>query len=170
VSPRSGKDPSPPSGPSRVFSQAGPLQHHIRRPAFALPRSYAAGCSYVQASVAYIRNIIPIRAPAGLSRVQSKPLPGRARTPHPPARPDLFHPTSGKKNSANFAVARSTSRSPLGGSGWGRAASQHFSTAAAPPCQHAMPFGLRLSAIQLVSYRLDRGGVNARTHTSWSFV
>ncbi len=37
VLPRSGMDPSPPSGPSRVFSQAGPLQHHIRRPAFALP-------------------------------------------------------------------------------------------------------------------------------------
>src|SRR5215203_710679 len=43
----------------------------------------------------YIRNIIPIRAPAGLSRVQSKPLPGRARTPHPPARPDLFSPNVG---------------------------------------------------------------------------
>ena len=44
VSPRSGKDPSPPSGPSRVLSLAGPLQHHIRRPAFTLPRSHAARC------------------------------------------------------------------------------------------------------------------------------
>src|SRR5215213_6329391 len=93
--PKIGKGPFSPSGPSRVFSLAGPLQHHIRRPAFALPGSYAAGRSYVQASVAYIRNIIPIRAPAGLSRVQSKPLPGRARTPHPPARPDLFSPNVG---------------------------------------------------------------------------
>ena len=50
----------------------------------------------------YIRNIIPIRAPTVLSRVQSKPLPGRARISHPPARPDLFHPTSGKKNSTKF--------------------------------------------------------------------
>src|SRR5215207_7049073 len=37
----------------------------------------------------YIRKQLPIRA-AGLSRVQSKPLPGRARISHPPARPDLF--------------------------------------------------------------------------------
>ena len=35
---------------------------------------------------------LPIRAPAGLSRVQSKPLPGRARISYPPARPDLFSP------------------------------------------------------------------------------
>ena len=37
--PKIGKGSFSPSGPSRVFSQAGSLQHHIRRPAFALPRS-----------------------------------------------------------------------------------------------------------------------------------
>src|SRR5215212_5271001 len=60
----------------------------------------------------YVRNIMPITAPAGHSRVQSKPLPGRARTPPPPARPDLFHPTSGYRFlrflgatlCANFAI------------------------------------------------------------------
>src|SRR5215211_7793075 len=72
------------------------------------------GVSYVHHANLYIRNIIPIRAPAGLSRVQWKPLPGRARISHPPARPDLFHPTSGKKNSRKFAVASdsSTQRQP----------------------------------------------------------
>jgi hypothetical protein len=35
VSPRSGKGSSLPSGLTRVFSQAGALQHHIRRPALA---------------------------------------------------------------------------------------------------------------------------------------
>jgi hypothetical protein len=72
---------------------------------FALPRSHAAGWFLVQISGigAYIRKQIPIRAPAGLSRVQSQPLPGRARISYPPARPDLFHPTSGKRDSANFA-------------------------------------------------------------------
>jgi hypothetical protein len=56
---------------------------------FALPRPMPQGVSYVQISVVYIRNIIPIRAPVGLSHVQSKQLPGRAWTPHPPARPGL---------------------------------------------------------------------------------
>src|SRR5215216_2506354 len=69
------------------------------------PGPMPQGVSYVHHANLYIRNIIPIRAPVGLSRVQSKPLPGRAWTPHPPARPGLFHPTSGKKNSQKFAVA-----------------------------------------------------------------
>ena len=58
------------------------------------PGPMPQGVPYVQVSrlVEYIRNIMPIRASPGLSRVQSKPLPGRARTPHPPARPDLFSP------------------------------------------------------------------------------
>src|SRR5215216_2867295 len=45
VSSRSGKDPSPPSGPFRILSLAGPLQHHTRRPAlrFAPPRSQLSG-------------------------------------------------------------------------------------------------------------------------------
>jgi hypothetical protein len=75
------------------------------------PGPMLQGVSYVQISGlgAYIRNIIPIRAPAGLSRVQSKPLPGRARNPIPPPDRTFFHPTSGKKNSRKFAVARSRS-------------------------------------------------------------
>src|SRR5215207_2924886 len=68
------------------------------------PGPMPQGVSYVHHANLYIRNIIPIRAPAGLSRVQSKPLPGRARISCPPAGPDLFHPTSGKRNSANFAI------------------------------------------------------------------
>src|SRR5215218_6012091 len=61
------------------------------------PGPMPQGVSYVQVSrlVEYIRNIMPIRASPGLSRAQSKPLPGRARTPHPPARPDLFSPNVG---------------------------------------------------------------------------
>jgi hypothetical protein len=55
------------------------------------------GVSYVHHANLYIRNIIPIRAPAGLSRVQWKPLPGRARISHPPARPDLFSPNVGEE-------------------------------------------------------------------------
>jgi hypothetical protein len=71
------------------------------------PGPMPQGVSYVHHANLYIRNIIPIRAPVGLSRVQSKPLPGRAWTPHPSARPGLFHPTSGKRNSTKFALARS---------------------------------------------------------------
>jgi len=75
---------------------------------FCSPSYSGQGSSYVHWTTSlpslYIRNIIPIRAPTGLSRVQSKPLPGRARISHPPARPDLFHPTSGKMNSRKFAV------------------------------------------------------------------
>src|SRR5215208_1067938 len=55
------------------------------------------GVSYVHHANLYIRNIIPIRAPAGLSRVQWKPLPGPARISHPPARPDLFSPNFGEE-------------------------------------------------------------------------
>jgi hypothetical protein len=88
---------------------------------FALPRPMPQGVSYVQISVVYIRNIIPIRAPVGLSHVQSKPLPGRAWTPHPPARPGLFHPTSGKKNSRKFAVASIRRRRGVRASGCGYA-------------------------------------------------
>ena len=64
------------------------------------------GLSYVQVSGLgpYIRKQLPIRAPAGLSRVQSKPLPGRARTLHPPARPDLFSPNVGEEE---FSEVRS---------------------------------------------------------------
>ena len=74
---------------------------------FCSPSYSGQGSSYVHWTTSlpslYIRNIIPIRAPTGLSRVQSKPLPGRARISHPPARPDLIHPTSGNRDSANFA-------------------------------------------------------------------
>jgi hypothetical protein len=60
-----------------------------------MPQSF----SYVHVSGlgSYIRKQMPIRAPAGLSRVQSKPLPGRARISHPPARPDLFLPNVGEE-------------------------------------------------------------------------
>src|SRR5215204_6510524 len=71
------------------------LSHRVGAPTSGpslCPGPMPQGVSYVQISVVYIRNIMPIRAPVGLSRVQSKPLPGRARTPHPPARPDLFSP------------------------------------------------------------------------------
>ena len=61
------------------------------------PGPMLQGVYYVQVSVVYIRNIMPIRAPAGLSRVQSKPLPGRARISHPTARPDLFLPNVGEE-------------------------------------------------------------------------
>ena len=54
--PKIGKGPfSPLRSVPRLLSQAGSLQHPIRRPAFTLPRSSAAGCSYVQASVVYIK-------------------------------------------------------------------------------------------------------------------
>jgi len=78
------------------------LSHRVGAPTSGpslCPGPMPQGVSYVQISVVYIRNIMPIRAPVGLSRVQSKPLPGRARTLHPPARPDLFHPMSGNRNS-----------------------------------------------------------------------
>jgi hypothetical protein len=85
-----------PCSAHRLLSWVGAPWSTWLRP-FACPGPISQGVSYVQVSGlgAYIRNIIPIRAPAGLSRVQSKPLPGRARTLHPPARPDLFSPNVG---------------------------------------------------------------------------
>jgi hypothetical protein len=79
----------------RLLSQ-GRSSSDTQAPALSLcPGPMLQGLSYVRVSVVYIRNIMPIRAPAGLFRVQSKPLPGRARILHPPARPDLFLPNVG---------------------------------------------------------------------------
>jgi hypothetical protein len=54
------------------------------------------GSSYVHWTTSlprlYIRNIIPIRAPTGLSRVQSKPLPGRDADD---TSPEMSQPDSG---------------------------------------------------------------------------
>jgi hypothetical protein len=86
----------PPCSAHRLLSWAGAPWLTGLRP-FACPGPMLQGVSYVQVGVVYIRNIIPIRAPAGLSRVQSKPLPGRARVSHPPARPDLFTPNVGEE-------------------------------------------------------------------------
>jgi hypothetical protein len=87
---------TPPCSAHRLLSWGrSPLALTGLRP-FACPGPIPQGVSYVQISGlgSYIRNKMPIRAPAGLSRVQSKPLPGRAWTLHPSARPDLFHPST----------------------------------------------------------------------------
>jgi hypothetical protein len=82
---------SPPGSGRPTSERLVALQGHppVARPSLC-PGPMLQGVSYVHHANLYIRNIIPIRAPAGLSRVQSKPLPGRARISHPPARPDLF--------------------------------------------------------------------------------
>jgi hypothetical protein len=59
VSPRSGKDPPPPSGPSRVFSQAGRLQHHITsgvRPSLC-PGPMPQDVSYLQRANLYLMHV-----------------------------------------------------------------------------------------------------------------
>jgi hypothetical protein len=78
---------APTSSPSFL-----PIVHGVVYSQILCPSPMPQGVSYVHVSRlgSYIRKQMPIRAPAGLSRVQSKPLPGRARISHPPARPDLF--------------------------------------------------------------------------------
>jgi hypothetical protein len=85
---------APTSGPSFL-----PIVHGVVYSQILCPGPRPQGVSYVHVSGlgSYIRKQMPIRAPAGLSRVQSKPLPGRARTLHPPARPDLFSPNVGEE-------------------------------------------------------------------------
>src|SRR5215207_9891187 len=94
------------AGPPRSHENKLPPRLFIT-PGLHSPGPMPQSVSYVhqdhEPANLYIRNIIPIRAPAGHSRVQSKPLPGRARTPHPPARPDLFHPTWRYRFSRKFA-------------------------------------------------------------------
>jgi hypothetical protein len=110
---------TPPCSAHRLLSWAGAFGLLGSGPSLC-PGPMLQGVSYVQVSGdgVYIRNIIPIRAPAGLSRVQSKPLPGRARMSHLPPDRTFFYPTSGKKNSAKFAPRSSHlafKDSPYGG-------------------------------------------------------
>src|SRR5918995_5878041 len=108
-----GEGPLPHVGfaPGLTIGRVLPL--YSRSAAFALPGPMPQGVSYVQISVVYIRNIMPFRAPPGLSRVQSKPLPGRARTPHPPARPDLFSPNVGIPGFSEDEMRRPNPHTPF---------------------------------------------------------
>jgi hypothetical protein len=87
------------------------------------PGPVLQGVSYVQTSGlgSYIRKQMPIRAPAGLSLYNRSHYPVGHRYPILPPDRTFFHPTSGKRNSAKFAVASIRRRRGVRASGWGYA-------------------------------------------------